>query len=251
MTSAQDMDLGEEPIGPGTDLVISLFCTFLVLAVLSAAFNANIEQLRRTAKAKQDARNPPKGQVIVLDPVSDGLQYFPRQGTTINPALRGAIVSRLSPLRDHLKSADGKLIVHIIGHASPEPFGYDDGGANFELALNRAMSIARLLHEELSIPFECLRVQGVGRGESPELGTWLKTHPRQGPATWDDEYRQKRDLERRTWPRGEDDWRDRYNEGKTELGKELGGERNVVLRTEYVHSVVCARAFSASSLSQK
>ena len=249
--SGQDVDLGEEPIGPGTDLVISLFCTFLVLSVLSAAFSANVEHLRQTAKLKKEAQAPPKGQIIVLDPVSDGLQYFPRQGAAINPALRGAIVSRLSPLRDHLRSAYGKLIVHIIGHASPEPFGYDEGGANFELALNRAMAVARLLHEELAVPFECLRVQGVGRGESLELGTWLTAHPAQGLTTWDDEYRQKRDLERRTWTRGEDDWRDRYNEGKTELGKELGVERNVVLRTEYVESVVCARAFSAGSLGQR
>jgi hypothetical protein len=32
-------------------------------------------------------------------------------------------------------------------HASAEPFLADDGAANFELGLGRAMSIARLLHD--------------------------------------------------------------------------------------------------------
>lgn len=243
MTQAYEAEGGDEPIGPGTDLVISLFCTFLALAVLGAAFNMQLDRLLRASQKKDAPEAAPKGQVVVLDPVRDGLQYFPRQGHTVNPALKDVIVAKLAPLRDNLKDGRGGLIVHITGHASPEPYGYDDGGSNFELALNRAMSIARLLHEALQVPFECLRVHGAGRAESAALGAWLRDHPTQGPAAWDEQYRVERDAEKRNWLDGEADWRAHYSEGKTHLGKELGVERKVVLHTEIADNPICSRAF--------
>jgi hypothetical protein len=233
----------DDPIGPGTDLVISLFCTFLVLAVLGGALRLHTQRVL-DGMAKQSRPTLPKAQTIVLDPVTDGLQYFERGSYAVSAELVGAIRTKLSPLKDNLVQAQGGLVIHVAGYASPEPLGEDQGGANFELALKRAMAIATLLHTELAIPFECLRVQGAGRGESPALREWLATHDGEGPSAWDREYRKRREEEKHGWQSGESEWEAAYTSGKTELGRLLGSERKVVLRTESADSAVCGRALA-------
>lgn len=238
MTFAEDGVPVEETLGPGTDLVLSLFSTYLLMGVLGAAL----------ASAPTDENKPEEPKlregVIALDPVEDGFQHFKRQSADLDTAAVSVIVSKLRPLQAMFEEGKGKLLVHVIGHASPEPFGVDDGEANFQLALQRAMTIAGLAHRELRVPFECLRVHGYGRGESESLRGWLAKDEAHSLRGWDDLYRSKRDQERTAWPSGVQGWQAAYASGKTELGRELAGERRVVLKTEHAENDLCARALA-------
>ena len=228
----------EETLGPGTDLVISLFSTFWLLGVLGAALAKNNDDPAPVPPP------PPREDVIALDPVQDGFQHFKRQSAELEPGLVPRIVEELRSLQVAFDAGQGQLLVHVIGHASPEPFGPDGGVGNFRLALDRAMTIADLAHRELRIPFECLRVQGYGRGESASLKSWVAGSNSNSLRDWDIEYGKKRLSEKESWPLGQDDWKNKYAAGQTELGKELAAERRVVLKTERASSELCAQAFS-------
>lgn len=240
--SIEEETLSEETLGPGTDLVISLFSTFLLLGILGAALGKSGEDPPPPPPA------PPSEDVIALDPVRDGFQHFKRQSAELEPRLVPMIVEKLRPLQVVFEAGKGQLLVHVIGHASPEPFGSDDGVANFRLALDRAMTIADLAHRELGIPFECLRVHGYGRGESASLKSWIASSTTSSLGGWDSDYRRKREQEKLTWGGGQEDWKNKYAAGQTELGKELSGERRVVLKTERASGDLCAQAFAERPL---
>jgi hypothetical protein len=239
MTFAEDGGPIEETLGPGTDLVISLFSTFLLFGVLGAALSGvepeQAQPPKATAKPRED--------VIALDSVEDGFQHFRRQSADVDAIAVPAIVKKLRPLEKAFDESEGRSLVHVIGYASPEPFGTDDGEGNFQLALQRAMTIAVLAHRALRIPFECLRVHGYGRGESTSLTQWLGGDTTRTIHGWDDLYRERREKERSSWVGGPVAWQGAYALGKTDLGRELSAERRVVLKTEFAENDLCGRAF--------
>src|SRR5262249_33166048 len=131
------------------------------------------------------------------------------------------ILLKLHLFQGAFQEGKGRLLVHVIGYVSPEPFGTDEGEGNFRLALQRAMTIAGFVHRELQIPFECLRVHGYGRGESNSLQSWLADAPVHSLRGWDDLYRERREKEKASWPGGAQEWQGAYALGKTNLGREL------------------------------
>ena len=228
-----------DPFGPATDLVITLFSFIFLVGVLGMAFSLFVK-LSTDPKEEEEITENPADVVIVLNSVADGEQYFKRGQAELDKNSVVALLNKMKPLQEQFFKSRGKMIIHVTGHASPEPFG--EVSSNFELALDRAMAVARLLNDQMGIPYECLRVKSVGRSKSMTLTKWLEDNPKQNTRNWDSDYRSKREAEKIEWKKRDLDWDKAYVEGNTELGKGMEAERRVVLTTEITNNPICRAA---------
>jgi hypothetical protein len=148
----------EDPFGPGSDLVMSLMVALLLLVALGAGFY----QISAQQKSVADSRDNSTRKSRATDPFRD--EAFAGSGMwklhkTKEEILRSEVVKlRQGLLRDEFQ------LLEVTGHSSPE--GRQE--YNMALAQLRAAEVANQL-VLAGIPWECIRISAVGRGESSLL----------------------------------------------------------------------------------
>ncbi|MBU2582602.1 MAG: OmpA family protein [Alphaproteobacteria bacterium] len=182
----------EDDYGPGSDLVLSLLATLILvlgligvgehlprsssgpphsddyqdkLNELSAKNKELADQVRlllRQSQSNPRASSIDLGEIIEVE----GLEPFAKGSAQLTPAGESQIRKLLKLSIARLASADVNLL-QIEGHASPEPNQRKEvlGDANVELSALRAASVAHYLNK-LGMPYACVAVIGHGRARS-------------------------------------------------------------------------------------
>lgn len=159
----------EDPFGPGSDLVMSLMVALLLLVALGAGFY----QISRHQRIVAESRDNSTRKSRATDPFRD--EAFAGSGLwRLNKKKEEKLRAEVVKLRSGLLEGQFQLL-EVTGHASPE--GRQE--YNMVLAQLRAAEVANQL-ARAGIPWECIRISAVGRGESELLREYWQSATRSG-----------------------------------------------------------------------
>ncbi len=182
----------EGVLGPGTDLVISLFAITLVVIALGAVVYHQSAALDILRAAHERDREPPPlepeaEEIFVLRAGASTQPRFSKESHVLTPAERSQIDGEIGTIRAAVSGGRHNLLF-IVGSASPEvdPEAKPGVGAryNFKLSMRRAFAVADHLAGQ-GVPFECMTMEARGRSRSAFLRRWLDSAQGRSVGQWD------------------------------------------------------------------
>jgi len=185
-----------DELGPGSDLVISMFAmAMLVLAFIGSGFGNEgsntikhknnteyneLQELRNRVSILEEENNALKhkeisDEVIATLRDSAGTSLFQKNNTTISEEKKQQLLHKLRQQAEYIYNKQINTII-IEGYASPEPRliprnsldGNDELDTNDKLAFDRARTVSNML-VSVGIPRHCLGLMSYGRNRSEIL----------------------------------------------------------------------------------
>lgn len=190
----------EDPYGPGSDLVLSLFVALLLMVALGAALSKLVPDPKQAELDLLLSREKRRDASKDMRPFFTlGGESFDQGSANLKDGARASITGRVQELKTALEQGEheGQSINHVrvSGLVSPEvsPRVPASEQENYFLGVRRARSVmAQLL--ALGIPYECVVIEGLGWSTSDALRAYYQAHPRGTLREWDAEPKDQTEL---------------------------------------------------------